>query len=518
MMGSRSQPVPAGRLALLTGAALATGLSYCALTTGLGQLPGTDYREYVTLGRTLVEHHAFANAFTPEESPPLLTAMFPPIYALFVWIVFAASGVESSTAIAILQGFNTLCTAMMVPLVWDILRRLDMADRWAWLGAMLTTVHPLLISITPRLWDTAAFALGVTLAVWMILRLTSRNSGEGTSGSVDVDRGESTDSALLNESSAPHSRLLSRSPAPAALGFGAYLGILAHLNPALTPCYPLMTLWLAWRWRRAYPSHRPGRRVFMAVTLYVSLAWAVVSLPWTLRNHQALGIWTYVRSGFWQEVWFGCCPQADDGLRAALDTHMPLRNADAKRKLIDLGEAEYVRVCARQSVSTIQADPLRYLKLCLWRASDYWLGTTFSHLGASSRVIPTSWTRRSVMLFLTGETLAMVIAVWLARRRSADVWWLAGIVVVFSLIYALTHVEVRYRAPIEPLIILVIVTGAARLFTTYDRSVFRIRRPTDNDMQAPDATAPAGLQRGPRRDEGTAVVHRLHDSSPDGAQ
>lgn len=446
---------PIRRLALLTTVALAVRLLFCAATTGLGQLPGAEYREYLTLGRELLDHGAFANALTPDAVTPQPTAMYPPVYALVVRAAFAAWGADTTASVAALQCLNALCTALLAPLAWDILRRFGAPIRWAWGGAVLIAAHPLLISLTPRVWDTALFALGATAAVWLIL-LAAQRRPVVSKPAQDRSHRPSDPSCRAPDDEACYTQRTVVSLISMTLGYGAYLGALAHINPAMTPCYPLLTLWLIRRTNPARSWRTPTVGVCCAL-----IGWAAVSLPWTLRNHRALGAWTYVRSGAWQEVWFGCCPEAESGFAAVLNANMPLRNASMRQRFIDMGEAAYVRACKEQSIAAIEGDPSRYLRLCLRRASDYWLGTTFSLLGNSSPILPPTASRRGVMLFLTLETLAFAIAVGVARRRSGDVAWLAGVVIVFSLTYALTHVETRYRAPIEPLLVLVIVMGAA---------------------------------------------------------
>lgn len=49
----------------------------------------------------------------------------------------------------------------------------------------------------------------------------------------------------------------------------------------------------------------------------------------------------------------------------------------------------------------------------------------------------------------------------LTWRRRPDMRWLAGAVLVFSLLYAATHTEIRYRGPIEPLLAMLIFTAAS---------------------------------------------------------
>ncbi len=423
-------------------AAFALRMDYCAATTGLGRYSSSDYREQITLGTRLVTQGTFGNALTPDDPQPRPTAVFPPLYPLVVAGVFALLGIESYAAILVLQILNAAATSILVLLAFSIARRISVSSRAAWLAAGVTAVHPVLIGLTGRVWDTCLFALGVGVAVWLALVLSQRAARWG-----------------------------------GTLAYGAYLGVLAHLNPALTPAYPVLVLWMLTRDRAARSGGPCGKRdgphgesgaegasttgrVARGVALCAA-GWAVTLIPWAWRTQAQLGATCYVRDGFWQEVWLGVCPQADDGLAAALRAHFPLKSAEAAARFRELGEIAYFSECEQRAKEAIAADPARYARLSLRRLSDFWLGTVGSHQGGGEHDWPEGGGRRMATVFLSGETILALIAAVLAWRRVCDVRWLVICLVVFSVVYALTHVEIRYRMPVEILFVVVAVIGFA---------------------------------------------------------
>ncbi len=64
-------------------------------------------------------------------------------------------------------------------------------------------------------------------------------------------------------------------------------------------------------------------------------------------------------------------------------------------------------------------------------------------------------------MFLGAEFLAVLLLLALRRPSGSDVWWLLAIVVSFSAVYCLTHIAVRFRAPTELLVAVVIAVLAS---------------------------------------------------------
>jgi hypothetical protein len=54
------------------------------------------------------------------------------------------------------------------------------------------------------------------------------------------------------------------------------------------------------------------------------------------------------------------------------------------------------------------------------------------------------------MLLFTLETLIVIGGFLLVRPLPRPVPWLVAILIAFSLVYCVTHVQVRFRAPLEP--------------------------------------------------------------------
>jgi hypothetical protein len=83
---------------------------------------------------------------------------------------------------------------------------------------------------------------------------------------------------------------------------------------------------------------------------------------------------------------------------------------------------------------------------------DYWTGTVFTHRPRGGDPWPQTRQRMAAMVWFLGEALILfTLFVW-RGHRDATVRWLLGTAVAFSVTYCLTHVQLRYRAPSEPVV------------------------------------------------------------------
>lgn len=413
-------------LALLILAAFALRLVYCSMTTGLGRpLPPDKYhREYVITARGLIECSTLVSPLILEHTSPTPSALMPPVYAGLVAGVYRLFGIETFAATLILQMVNAVATSLTVVFVFVIAHRLCGMTA-AWIAACIATINPILIGYTTYMWDTSIFTLGVMLSVWMALSL-SQKPARWRSWVV----------------------------------FGLFLGGLALLNPSLTITYPFLVLWPISK------SHGWHLRPVLFGVASTVLGWLVVITPWTVRNYVHFGELMYIRSGFALELWLGVCPEADAHGAAVYRNQFPLLNEEIQGKVVSVGERAFIEECGERTRAAIAADPWRFMRLIAVRAVDYWAGTVFSHAPPSGGGWPRSPARAAVTLFLLGEGLVIVMCLLLHRKIKRDLAWLLAIVLSFSLVYCLTHVQVRFRAPVEPIMAVIV---AALLVETIQR-------------------------------------------------
>ena len=399
----------------------------CAATAGLGRSP-EGYREYVLAGQRLLARGSFTTPLILDDLSRKPSSMLPPLYAGVVAGVYGLLGTETFAATLTLEILNAAATSLAVLFVFLITQRLARGAT-PWLAALIVTFNPTVVGYISFIWDTSLFTLAVTLAVWLALRRSRRPLEWGKS-----------------------------------FGFGLVLGGLALLNPALTIAYPLLVLWMITRaegWRV-----RPLLRSIVATMV----GWVLVILPWTVRNYVHSGELMYIRSALPIVFWLGVCPEAETNPAAVYGRWYPLENSGEQAKVTQMGEYAYLNEWKAMAYAAITSAPGRYLRLTALRTVDYWAGTAYSHKAPEISGWPESPLRRTVALFVLAEVVLVAIGLLIVRRPGPEIWWLLGIVFTFSIIYCLTHVQIRYRAPAEPLMAVVVATVVSQAWS-------RIRKP-----------------------------------------
>lgn len=424
MLQEKSQILRRHEWLLVVVLALAVRVGYCAWTHRGPYAFADSYREYVTSAQRLLEHKAFLSPIMTDSALAEASGLLPPLYTIWTASLYAVLGVESMAATLILELANAAALALACGLVFKIGHALS-GRRAAWIAGLLAAMNPALIGHTNYVWDTSFFTLAVTLSVWLSLRM----------------------------SLAPF-RLLT------FFGFGVWLGIVALLNPALTLVYPFLVLFPLWQGPRTSNSRWLGG---IGGSL---LGWMVALTPWTIRNYVQFDRLQYVRTGLMLEVWLGVTPEADKAGGSVYRNHFPLNNPDVARHVTEVGEQEYLKECGQWARKAIAENPLRFAKLVLMRTADYWFGTALTHASPQHKVMPATRQRQLIMLVFSAEVLLIILAVLLGSLSSPAGKWLLLMIVVFSLVYSITHVQVRFRVPIEPMMaVLVGLALAAPLRT-----------------------------------------------------
>ena len=394
--------------------ALVLRLLYVGLTLGLGHTLPVNFREYIVAGQRLLDKGTLVSPFIIEDISNEPSSLMPPVYVAIVAAAYKVFGVETFAATLTLQIINALASSLAALLVIPVARSLG-GRRAGWLAGIIVAINPTLIRYTGLIWETNLFAFAIALTMWLAFRLSYRPL-----------------------------RWLDW------LLYGLWLGAVAILNPSLTLAYPLLVLWPLTR-QTGYSVGDTARGVAV-----VTLGWALALTPWTVRNYAHFHKLVYVRGGLGMQLWLGVCPEASERRDAIFEAQFPLMGDKPQRLIAEMGENAYIKRCMRQSLTAIREDPGRYLYLSGVRALDYWLGTLYSHRPPGRGGWPGGVFRSAGAVFLTIETLLLLYAVLTFHRLRPELRHLTGVVIIYSLTYCLTHTEVRYRAPCEPVLAVIV--------------------------------------------------------------
>ena len=237
--------------------------------------------------------------------------------------------------------------------------------------------------------------------------------------------------------------------------YGLLWGLALLTNPALGSLLPFLLGWLLWR-------ARPAERGYLARPALAAAIAILCCIPWTIRNEVVFHRFIPLRSNFPFELWMGNNEVFDD--RSANINARITRYGEARR-YGQLGETAFMQEKWNLAAEFIRTHKRLELRLTWWRFKMFWLGSF--HPLQDFQNADSEWIRAIFIVnFLTALGGAAGIAV-MFRRRSPFAFPAAAFVVVFPLVYYFAHASLRYRHPIDPVILLlagVAVASGLRIF------------------------------------------------------
>lgn len=228
------------------------------------------------------------------------------------------------------------------------------------------------------------------------------------------------------------------------LAFGLLWGIVALTDTVFLAMLPFVAGWLVYRL-----AHQG---VALATRLGAfTLAFVAVLSPWLVRNYVTFGKWGLIRSNFGVELRVGNYENST-GLSAGREIH-PADNEIEQDKLREMGELAYASAKKREALEFIAAQPETFLWLTLKRVYYFWTGTPqlLQIFRLSGRFVAARY-----VLFTSISVLAFLGLFLAFRNRVQAAPLFAVALVVFPLVYYVTHPTPRYRHPIEPAMVLLV--------------------------------------------------------------
>jgi 4-amino-4-deoxy-L-arabinose transferase-like glycosyltransferase len=361
---------------------------------------------------SLAQGHGFSSPWWQETGA---TAWLTPVYPWIVSIAYRVFGIHTPHAFYAVVLLNIVFSAATCVPIYFIGNRaagLGVASGAAWLWA----IFPNAILIPYEwVWDTSLSAFLMTTILWATFELA--------------------------ESSRWRDWTL----------YGALWGFALMTNPALGSMLPVLLGWAAYRGMRT-------RAMSMARPLLTLGIAILCCVPWTVRNYIAFHRFVPLRSNFSLELWLGNNRNFDENSQI---TPPADPTKEEIRKYIRMGETAFMAEKWQSATTFIRTHPR--LEAALWarRFVATWTGAerpVESFQGAESNFV------RVVLAcnFLVAAGTLAGIAV-LVLRRSAYTFPLAAVPLLYPAVYYATHTSLRYRHPIDPVLLVLVVIGVAGL-------------------------------------------------------
>jgi hypothetical protein len=179
-------------------------------------------------------------------------------------------------------------------------------------------------------------------------------------------------------------------------------------------------------------------------------------VPWTIRNYRVFGKFIVLRSNFGLELWLGNNPGVPDTWSPWLH---PNDSREEAEKYQRMGEIAYMAEKKSEAIEFMRSHPADTLRFVYHRFILTWLATSDSP--ADEWAAGRWYLRGFIILNVLFSILSWMGALFSNRTKSEEALPYQSMLAIFPLIYYLTHSSLRYRFPMDPIMMVLAAYGAA---------------------------------------------------------
>jgi len=359
------------------------------------------------LARSIAQGHGFSSPTDLDSGPSAWTA---PVYPYILAGMFKVFGIYTKASAWVILSFNSVFAALTCWTLYRIAERLygpwvARATAWTW------AVFPYLIYWPVRVvWEASFTTFFLTLALWMTIRM--------------VDEARRRD----------------------WVAYGLVWALIALTNTAVLILLPFFLGWLIWS-RPAQPLSAWSYR-FAGATICIFVIILCVT-PWTIRNYRAFGRFIFVRDNLPLEL-----HEANNNASSGLWTRSehPGNDPVSMRRFQELGEIRFMDEKKRELQEFVREHPGQFVRFTLERVWYFWAAPPQATIVAGYDL----WIARHVEFLMAAIfAFAGLVLTFLRKNRYARL--LAPFLIVYPLPYYLVNPFPRYKHPIEPVMLMLIV-------------------------------------------------------------
>jgi hypothetical protein len=369
-------------------------------------------QETGNIARSLALGNGFSDLFRQGTGP---TAWLTPVYPLILAGIFRTFGIFTAASFTAAVALNiALSTATCVPIFYSG-RKIGGVGVGA-MAAWFWAIFPNAVVIPFEwIWDTCLTTLLAALILWFTLRLAE------TTRTRDW------------------------------CWYGLLWGFALMTNPALASLVPFLLGWAAYRAK----GEVRGRIVLAGLAL---LLMVLCCVPWTVRNYARFHRFVPLRSTFPFTLWLAH--------NRVWDPHSPwnarVSAYEQDNEYRQLGENAFMQKKWEEAAEFIRTHRALEVNLFARRFVAFWAG--IDHPVERFREAESVGDRMLLLVnfLLTFGTVAGLVAVWFKARPYA--FLLCAFPAAFPWVYYATQPYVRYRQPIEPVLMLLAALAVAALW------------------------------------------------------
>lgn len=246
---------------------------------------------------------------------------------------------------------------------------------------------------------------------------------------------------------------------------GLALAVTVLLRQVFLLFIPFLYGWLLWRSYR-YQTRPVGQTlgILAGATLILILAVA----PWTFRNYQAFGRFVLLNTNAGFAFFWGNHPVHGYNFISILRADGGPSYQDLiPPELVRLNEAELDQALLKRGLGFIQADPVRYLVLSFSRIKDYFQFWPSADSGLISNL------SRVFSFGLLWPFMLYGLVRNFRRSLSAEILVLYLFVTSYTLIHLLSWALIRYRLPVDAVLLLFAGVVLLELYEKFKRRLVK---------------------------------------------
>jgi 4-amino-4-deoxy-L-arabinose transferase-like glycosyltransferase len=367
--------------------------------------PGRDHWEFGyeagKIARSIVMGHGFSNPYWVETGP---TAEIAPVLPYLIAGVMAVFGIYTKASAVAVLALNSLFSALTcVPIFFLAKKSFGLREaRWAtWTWAFF----PYAVNFSANsMWDHALAALFLTWLLLMALHLQSST------------------------------RLW------AWAGFGCLWGLSALTAPVILGTLPFLGGWICWQLQRK-------KRSWVIPAAIAGLALLLTLAPWLIRNYRVFHHPVFLKDTLPMVFLDGNYGNRLHWWDGTLD---PTGNPTELVKFQTVGEQAYMAEEWRQAFDVLRSNPGTVAWRSMRRVVYMWTGYWSLHPDylREEPFDPVN------IVFCTAITVLAIVGLRKAFRKVPNITTpYALVLLVFPLIYYITHSDISYRHPLDPEIV-----------------------------------------------------------------
>jgi hypothetical protein len=184
--------------------------------------------------------------------------------------------------------------------------------------------------------------------------------------------------------------------------------------------------------------------------------------PWIWRNYLVFGQ-PLLRSNFGLELKLGNNSVSEAYMRTQgrgkIEMHHPIIQKNELEKYRKMGELAYTTTCKKEAVAFIGTHPYDFMQLTIQRILYFWIRDLNLNKGIEGHFGIRSKKSAFITFIYIFPLPFMLMGVVIAFRKKRPAGILVSYLILFPIVYYITHVRQRYRFPVEPVMLIFAAGG-----------------------------------------------------------